>query len=81
MSHQRNFRVGKEQNQMDEFSNSDPPTYEEVTKKKIRIMKYGSMEQNGSLNSSRQVSEEQDVYTKENKTIYNENTKDTNPFR
>lgn len=71
---------------MEEFGNGQPPSYGEATKK-IRVLKYGSMERQDSLNYSRQVSEEhvqpnsEDVYMTEQRNLQGESRTNTNPFR
>lgn len=77
----------KEQNQMEEFSNRKlPPSYGEATKK-IRVVKYGTMERQDSQNYSGQISEEyvqpvsEENYEKEQNYFQNDNKSSTNPFR
>ncbi len=67
---------------MEDFGRGPPPPYEEVTKKRVRGMKYGSMEQNGSFNASVQKSEEQATSDDEYKQSDTQGgNRDTNPFR
>lgn len=77
--------LGKEQNQMEEFGRGPPPPYEEVTRKRIRGMRYGSIDQNGSVSSSRRESEDQsqsqDGYVNDERRFQSETVNETNPFR
>lgn len=71
---------------MEEFTNGAPPPYDEVTRKTIRVVKYGSMEQNEPAYFSKQVSEDrvqppsEDVYMTD-RNFDGDKPTSTNPFR
>lgn len=71
---------------MEEFRNGAPPSYDDATRKTIRVVKYGSMEQNEPAYYSKQVSEDrvqppsEDVYMTDERNLEGEKPS-TNPFR